>query len=60
MKTVMCSHLDAQISRFEKYFYEDMEMCNWIGNSFVDNVNAPQPLTSLEAEKLIDLTSDLL
>ena len=32
MKTVMCSHLDALISHFEKYFSEDMEKHNWIRN----------------------------
>jgi len=50
MKTVMCSHLDALISQFEKYFSEDMEKHNWIRNPFVDNANAPQGFTSLEAE----------
>ena len=59
MKTVMCSDLDALISHFEKYFSEDMEKYNWIRSSFVDNANAPQGFTSLEAEKFIDLTSDL-
>ena len=59
MKTVMCLHLDALISDFEKYFSEDMEKHNWIGNSFVDNPNASQGFTSLEAEQFIDLSSDL-
>ena len=58
MKTVMCSHLDALISHFEKYFSEDMEKYNWIRNPFVDNANASQGFTSLEAEQFIDLTSD--
>ena len=59
MKTVMCSHLDALISHFEKYFSEDMKKYNWIRNPFIDNANAPQGFTSLEAEQFIDLTSDL-
>jgi len=59
MKTVMCSHLDALISHIEKYFSKDMEKNNWIRNPFVDNANAPQGLTSLEAEQFIDLSSDL-
>ena len=58
LKTVMCSHLDALISHFEKYFPEDMEKHNWIRNPFVDNANTPQGFTSLEAEQFIDLTSD--
>ena len=59
MKTVMCSHLDALISHFEKYFSEDMEKYNWIRNPFVDNANASQGCTPLKAEQFIDLTSDL-
>ena len=59
MKTVMCSHLDALISYFEKYFFEDMEKYYRIRNPFVDNANASQGFTSLEAEQFIDLTSDL-
>ena len=59
MKTVMCSHLDALISHFEKYFFEDMEKHNWIKNPFVNNPNASQGFTSLEAEQFIDLPSDL-
>jgi len=59
MKTVMCSHLDALISHFEKYFSEDMEKHNWIRNTFVDNANALQGFTSLEAEQFIDLSADL-
>ena len=59
MKTVMCSHLDALISHFEKYFPDDMENHNWIRNPFVDNANTPQGFTSLEAEQFIDLSSDL-
>ena len=55
----MCSHLDALISHFEKYFSQDMEKDNWIRNHFVDNANAPQGFTSLEAEQFIDLSSDL-
>ena len=55
----MCLHLDGLISHFEKYFIEDMEKYNWIKNSFVDNTNAPQGLTSLKAEQFIDLTSEL-
>ena len=58
MKIVMCSHLDALISHFEKYFSEDMEKCSWI-NLFVDNANAPQGFTSLEAEQFIDLLISL-
>ena len=59
LKTVMCSHLDALISQFEKYFPEDMEKHNWIRNPFVDNTNTPQGFISLEAEQFIDLSSDL-
>ena len=59
MKTVMCSHLDALISHFEKYFSEDMEKHNWIRNPFVVNANASHGFTSLEAEQFIDLSSDL-
>ena len=59
MKTVICSHLDALISHFEKYFFEDMEKHNWITNPFVDNANASQGFTSLEAEQFMDLSSDL-
>ena len=59
MKTVMCSHLDALISRFEKSFSEDMEKQNWIRNPFVVIANAPQGFTSLEVERFIDLSSDL-
>ena len=59
MKTVMCSHLDALISHFEKYYSEDMEKHNWIRNPFVDNANASQGFTSLEAEQFMDLSSDL-
>ena len=36
-----------------------MEKYNWIKNPFVDNANAPQGFTSLEADQFIDLTSDL-
>ena len=36
-----------------------MEKHNWIRNPFVDNANAPQGFTSLEAEQFIDLSSDL-
>ena len=36
-----------------------MEKHNWIRNPFVDYANAPQGFTSLEAEKFIDLSSDL-
>ena len=59
MKTVMCSHLDALISHFEKYFSEDMKKHNWIRNLFFDNRNASQGFTSLEAKQFIDLSSDL-
>ena len=59
MKTVMCSHLDALISHFGKYFFEDMEKHNSIRNPFAENANAPQGFTPQEAEKFIDLTSDL-
>ena len=55
----MCSHLDALISHFEKHFSEDMEKHNWIRNPFVDNPNASQGFTSLEAEQFIDLSSDV-
>ena len=55
----MCSHLDALILHFEKYFSEDMEKYNWMRNPFVNNANLPQGSTSLEAEQFIDLTSDL-
>ena len=60
MKTVICSHLNALVSHFEKYFFEDMEKHNWIRNPFVDNANAPQGFTSLEAEQFMDLSSDLI
>ena len=59
MKTVMCLDLDALISHFEKYFSEDMEKYNWIRNPFLDNANAPQGFTFLEAEKFINLVSVL-
>ena len=59
MKTVMCLDLDALISHLEKYFSEDMEKYKWIRNPFLDNANAPQGLTSLKAEKFINLTSVL-
>ena len=59
MKIVMCSHLEALISHFEKYFSEDMEKHNWIRNPFVNNPNASQGFTSLEAEQFIDLSFDL-
>ena len=59
MKTVMCLHLDALISHFEKHFSEDMEKHNWIRNPFVDNRNASQGFTSLEAKQFIGLSSDL-
>jgi len=59
MKTAMCSHLDALISHLEKYFSEDMEKHDWIRNPFVDNANAHQRFTSLEAEQFSDLSSDL-
>ena len=55
----MCLDLDALISHLEKYFSEDMEKYKWIRNPFLDNANAPQALTSLEAEKFINLTSVL-
>ena len=55
----MCLDLDALISHLEKYFSKDMEKYKWIRNSFLDNANAPQGLTSLEAEKFINLTSVL-
>ena len=35
-----------------------MEKHNWIRNTFVDNRNASQSFTSLEAEQFIDLFSD--
>ena len=60
MKTVMCLHLDALISYFEKYFSEDMEKHNWIIHPFVNNANASQGFTSLEAEQFMDLSSDLI
>ena len=59
MKTMICSHFDALISHFKKYFSEDMEKHNWIKNPFVDNANAPQGFISLKAEQFIDLSSDL-
>ena len=59
MKTVICLDLDALISHFEKYFSENMKKYNWIRNPFLDNANAPQGFTSLEAEKFISLTSVL-
>ena len=59
MKTVMCSHLDALISHFEKYFSEVMEKYSWIRNPIVENANAPYGFTSLKAEQFIDLTFDL-
>ena len=59
IKSVMCSHLDALILHFEKYFSDDMQKHNWIRNPFVNNANLPQGSTSLEAEQFIDLTSDL-
>ena len=59
MKIVMCSHLNALISHFEKYFSEDMEKYNWIRNPFADNANAAQGFTSLEAEQFIDLLISL-
>ena len=48
----MCSHLDAFISHFEKYFSENMEKYNWIRNPFVNNANASQKFTSLDAEQI--------
>ena len=60
MKIVMCLHLNALISHFEKYFSEDMEKHNWIRNHFVDNANASQGFTSLEAEQFMNLSSDLI
>ena len=59
MKTVLCLHLDALISHFEKNFSKDMEKNSWIRNPIVDNANAPRRFTSLKAEQFIDLTSDL-
>ena len=35
-----------------------MEKHNWIRNPFVDNANAPQGFTSLEAQQFIDIFSD--
>ena len=58
--TVICLHLNAVISHFEKYFSEDMEKHNWIRNPFVDNANASQGFTSLEAEQFMDLSSGLI
>ena len=55
----MCSHLDAPISLFEKYFSQDIKKYNWIKNPFLDNANASQGFTFLEAKQFIDLTSDL-
>ena len=37
-----------------------MEKHNWIRNPFVDNRNASQGFTSLEAEQFMDLSSDLI
>ena len=36
-----------------------MEKHNWIRNPFVDNPNASQGFTSLEAQQFMDLSSDL-
>ena len=36
-----------------------MEKHNWIRNPFIDNPNASQGFSSLEAEQFIDLSSDL-
>ena len=36
-----------------------MDKYKWIKNPFVDNANAPQGFTSLEAEQFIDLSYDL-
>jgi len=58
-KTVMCLYLDALISHFEKYVSENMDKQTWIRNLFVDNANAAQWFTSLEAEQFIDHSSDL-
>ena len=55
MKTVMCLHLNALISHFEKYFSEDMEKHNWIRSLYVDDANASQGFTSLEAKQFMDL-----
>ena len=41
-------------------FFEDMEKRNWIRNPFVDNTNASQGFTSVEAEQFMDLSSDLI
>ena len=54
----MCSHLDALLLHFEKYFSEDMEKHNWIRNPFVSNANLPQGSIFLEVEQFIDLISD--
>ena len=45
IKSVMCSHLDALILNFEKYFSEDMEKRNWIRNPVVNNANLTSDLT---------------
>ena len=37
-----------------------MEKHDWIRNPFVDNTNAPQGFTSVEAEQFMDLSSDLI
>ena len=37
-----------------------MEKHNWIRNPFVDNANASQGFTSLEAEQFMDLSSDFI
>ena len=37
-----------------------MEKHNWIRNHFVDNANASQRFTSLEAEQFMNLSSDLI
>ena len=44
---------------FEKYFSQNMQKYNWTRNPFLDNANATQGFTFLEAEQFIDLTSDL-
>ena len=59
MKTVMCSHLDALFSHFEKYFYEDMDKYNWIRNSLLIMQMPLRGLHLWNLNNFNDLTSDL-
>ena len=57
MKTVMCSHLDALISHFEKYFSEEMKKHNRIRNLLLI---MQMPLRDLHLWKLNNLSIFLL